>query len=42
LGVFSRVVDAWDALGHQYVDSYSTVCGREVNLESAPALGWRA
>jgi hypothetical protein len=40
----SRLVDAWDALGHHYRpnDSYSTVCGRVVNLESAPAVGWRA
>jgi hypothetical protein len=40
----SRVVDAWDALGHHYLpnDSYSTVCGRDVNLESAPGVGWQA
>jgi hypothetical protein len=31
-----RLWDTWDALGHHYLpnDSYSTACGREVNLET--------
>jgi hypothetical protein len=35
----ARLVDAWDALGHHYLPlhSYATVCGHDVNLETAPA-----